>query len=178
MKPLLILPQKHRSDDADLWRAAIRRNWETVRIGQAVDPTLFEGRPTVRYYGNGLHALQLGDRLPISFGKIDPHLLSTLPASLYRISQVVWDESGLPPEELNFDDRIGATSIPVMVRQIRAAAQSGLPDGMVMDFGRLASGEWALIEFNEAWASGLYYCDPDRAFDVIVASQSSSLDIS
>ena len=77
-----------------------------------------------------------------------------------------------PPEELNFDDRLVHTSIPDMVRQIRAAAKSRLPDGVVMDFGKLGSGEWALIEFNEAWASGLYYCDPDGAFDAIMASQS------
>jgi len=96
-----------------------------------------------------------------------------LTASLYRVAQVVWDESGLAPEELNFDDRLVHTSIPDMVRQIRVAAKSRLPDGVVMDFGKLGSGEWALIEFNEAWASGLYYCDPDRAFDVIIASQSA-----
>jgi hypothetical protein len=61
-----------------------------------------------------------------------------------------------------------------MVRAIRAVVNARLPEGVVMDFGRLASGEWALVEFNEAWASGIYYCDPDRALDVIVASQTSS----
>lgn len=249
MKPLLILPQRHRPDDADLWRAAIRRGWETIRVGLVVDSAVFSGRPMVRYYGNTLHSLQLEGHLPLSFGTIDPLLLTELPetrrtialrrfgeitqplttacfvkpisekwfpakvypvgatlpegpladdfayvqtpviftdelrcyvrgheiltASLYRVDQVAWDVSELPPEALNFDDRIEGSCIPELVRRIRAVAKSRLPDGVVMDFGKLDSGVWSLIEFNEAWASGLYYCDPDRALDVIVASQSS-----
>ncbi len=204
----------------------------------------------VRYYGNGLHALQLRGQLPISFHEIDPRLLAELPftrrsvtlqkfaalalplsapafvkpvsekwftarvysagetlpvgplpddlvyvqtpvtfsdevrcfirgneiltASLYRISRVAWDTCGLTPEEINFEDRIQGTDIPEQVRRIREIANKRLPEGVVMDFGKLPSGEWALIEFNEAWASGLYYCDPARALDVIVASQTSA----
>ena len=93
MKPLLILPQKHRSDDADIWRAAIRRGWETVRVGRTVDSATFQDRPRVCYYGNGLHALQLGSRLPVAFGKIDPLLLAELPetrraVALRRFSEI------------------------------------------------------------------------------------------
>src|SRR4051812_15944687 len=43
MKPLLLLPQKHRPDDADFWRAAVRRGWETLRLGRTVDPADFRG---------------------------------------------------------------------------------------------------------------------------------------
>ena len=46
-----------------------------------------------------------------------------------------------------------------------------LPKGVVLDFGLMDNGMWSLIEFNEAWASGLYYCDPEKCFDVIVESQ-------
>lgn len=54
-----------------------------------------------------------------------------------------------------------------------------LPNGVVLDFGRLGYfdsgklgvGRWALIEANEAWASGLYDCDPEKVFDTIIASQ-------
>lgn len=48
---------------------------------------------------------------------------------------------------------------------------NAFPEGVVLDYGQLESGEWALIEANEAWASGLYYCDPELAFNVIEASQ-------
>lgn len=251
MKPLLLLPQKHRPDDADLWRAAIRLGWDTLRVGTTVDREAFAGRPMIRYYGNGLHALQLRGMLPVSFTAIDPAFLpelsvtrrsislqpfaaisvpfakatfvkpvsekwfparvysvgETLPegplpddlayvqspvtftdevrcfvrgdeiltAGLYRVAGVPWDTCGLEPEALNYDDRIQATPIPDYVREIRARAGTRLPEGVVMDFGQLASGEWALIEFNEAWASGLYYCDPQRALDVIVVNQTSPL---
>jgi hypothetical protein len=53
-------------------------------------------------------------------------------------------------------------------------ADSGLPSGVVLDYGLAGDGNWYLIEANEAWASGLYDCDPSLAFDVIVASQESS----
>ena len=47
------------------------------------------------------------------------------------------------------------------------------PNGVVLDFGKVDSVHeiWHLIEANEAWASGLYDVDPEKAFDVIIASQ-------
>lgn len=45
-----------------------------------------------------------------------------------------------------------------------------LPRGVVIDFGWL-DGKWVLLEANEAWASGLYDCDPAKVFDVVEASQ-------
>ena len=48
---------------------------------------------------------------------------------------------------------------------------SPLPDGVVLDFGNDCHGRWTLIEANEAWASGLYDCDPEKVFDAIIESQ-------
>ena len=45
------------------------------------------------------------------------------------------------------------------------------PRGVVLDFAYLASKEWCFIEPNEAWASGIYGCDPTRCLEVIEASQ-------
>ncbi len=45
------------------------------------------------------------------------------------------------------------------------------PKGVVLDFGRTDRNLWYLIEANEAWASGLYDCDPEKVFDTIIASQ-------
>lgn len=91
-----------------------------------------------------------------------------LSSSLYRINTQVWDLTGLPPDEINFDNKIDETPIRQYVKEICSKVK--LPRGVVIDFGRLANGEWNLIEFNEAWASGLYYCDPDKCFDVIINS--------
>src|SRR4051812_9804143 len=79
MKPLLILPARHRSDDADIWRAAVRSGWETFRAGADLSGVSLAGRPRVRYYGNTLHAMQLGSRLPIKFHTIPPTALTVLP---------------------------------------------------------------------------------------------------
>lgn len=58
-----------------------------------------------------------------------------------------------------------------MAKEIAESFVGELPPGIVMDFGRRADGYWSLIEFNEAWCSGLYYSDPLAALDCIVASQ-------
>jgi hypothetical protein len=90
-------------------------------------------------------------------------------ASLYRIDGISYREVDMPPEEINFDDQLKDTIIPKWTKEI--CSKFKLPRGVVIDFGRFHDGGWAVIEFNEAWASGLYYCRPDKCFDVIVASQ-------
>lgn len=44
-----------------------------------------------------------------------------------------------------------------------------MPDTVpsVVDFGVIKGKGWAVIETNEAWASGLYHCDPEQALNVI-----------
>jgi hypothetical protein len=90
-------------------------------------------------------------------------------SSLYRINGVSYQEVDKDPSEINFDDQLKDTMLPTWAKEICNAYQ--LPKGVVIDFGRFADGSWGVIEFNEAWASGLYYCDPEKCFDVIVASQ-------
>ncbi len=47
-----------------------------------------------------------------------------------------------------------------------------MPDTVpsVVDFGVIKGQGWAVIETNEAWASGLYHCDPEQALKVMEAS--------
>jgi ATP-grasp domain-containing protein len=90
-------------------------------------------------------------------------------AALYRIDGVPYGETDLSPEDCNMDEAIKNTILPQWAAEI--CAMGDLPPGVVIDFGQLSDGTWAVIEFNEAWASGLYYCDPEKCFDVIVASQ-------
>ncbi len=54
--------------------------------------------------------------------------------------------------------------------QILSACQSFLPPGVVVDVGCLPTGELALIEFNPAWASGIYGVDPFEAIKCIERS--------
>ncbi|MFI5801895.1 ATP-grasp domain-containing protein [Streptomyces sp. NPDC051561] len=42
-----------------------------------------------------------------------------------------------------------------------------LPTAIVVDVGR-TEGQWAVIEANAAWASGMYTSDPQRALDVLL----------
>ncbi len=98
-----------------------------------------------------------------------------LTSSYYRINQQVWDRVSEDPEHINFDERLKDTPLPRMVKEIYA--KGGLPRGVVIDFGTTKPRafsqdlEWSLVEFNEAWACGLYYTQYDKAFDCIIASQ-------
>lgn len=94
-----------------------------------------------------------------------------LTASYYRVDGVVWDVTGLEPEQINYDESVKDTPIPQMVAEI-ARVVPDLPPGVVMDFWwDRETDQWSLIEFNEAWASGLYYTDYAKALECIVASQ-------
>jgi hypothetical protein len=42
-----------------------------------------------------------------------------------------------------------------------------LPPAVVLDVGRLSSGDWAVIECNPAWGSGIYGCDPTLILPVL-----------
>lgn len=45
-----------------------------------------------------------------------------------------------------------------------------LPPALVIDVGRLATGGWAVVEANPAWASGLCGCDPTAVLPVLAAA--------
>ena len=45
-----------------------------------------------------------------------------------------------------------------------------LPPAIVLDVGRLATGGWAVVEGNPAWASGLCGCDPAAVLSVLAAA--------
>lgn len=80
-------------------------------------------------------------------------------ASYYRVSKEYCP--------VGIDDVDRPKEIDEMVAQLAAF----YPRGVVLDFGYTDRGEWAFIEPNEAWASGIYGCDPVRCLDVIEASQ-------
>ncbi|GAA3491618.1 ATP-grasp domain-containing protein [Streptomyces cremeus] len=50
-----------------------------------------------------------------------------------------------------------------------SACGTTLPSAIVVDVGR-TDGQWAAIEANAAWASGMYSADPQRALDVLLRS--------
>lgn len=53
------------------------------------------------------------------------------------------------------------------------AAIPGLPAGLVIDVGTVG-GEWAVVEANQAWGSGLYACDETMVLPVVAASIGSN----
>jgi hypothetical protein len=98
----------------------------------------------------------------VLYGKI-------LTSSLYRINSIVWDATKEDPKDINFDSRINDTPIPEYCKKINQIYPS--LKSVVMDFGLLENGEWALIEFNECPFSGLYYTDYEKAFECIINAQ-------
>lgn len=59
---------------------------------------------------------------------------------------------------------------PAVLDEMAKELSPMYPNGVVLDFAYDGS-QWMFIEPNEAWASGLYGCCPDKCLDVIVASQ-------
>jgi hypothetical protein len=54
---------------------------------------------------------------------------------------------------------------------VQALRWNGSPTSpSVIDVGRIPGKGWAIIESNQAWASGIYGCDPDGVLDVLEAS--------
>lgn len=90
-------------------------------------------------------------------------------SSYYRMDTQVWDITGLPPDQINFDKQLDKTPIPEMVKAITERCH--FKHGICMDFGTNEKGEWSLVEFNETPFCGLYYMDYDKALEVIINSQ-------
>ena len=42
------------------------------------------------------------------------------------------------------------------------------PSAFVIDIGQLSDGNWAVVEANAAWSSGIYGCDPNAVLDVLL----------
>jgi hypothetical protein len=80
-------------------------------------------------------------------------------ASYYRISQEYCP--------LGLDEVDRTKEIDEMVEKLAPS----YPRGVVLDFAYTERGDWCFIEPNEAWASGIYGCDPTKCLDVIEASQ-------
>lgn len=87
---------------------------------------------------------------------------------------MVYDATDLNPRDINFDGRVNDTAIPGYVAEIYTKANP--PRAIVADFGRHPDGSWSLIEFNEPWCSGIYYCDADKCFDCIIKTQEAKQD--
>ena len=64
-------------------------------------------------------------------------------------------------------------SLPTEIRSMvfRLCKDYDFAPGCVLDFGLTDRGNWIFIEPNEAWASGVYNCNPDECLKVICESQ-------
>ncbi len=53
---------------------------------------------------------------------------------------------------------------------VLTAVGDSLPPGVVLDVGELATGDWAVVETNAAWGSGIYGCDPSEVLRVVATA--------
>lgn len=65
------------------------------------------------------------------------------------------------------DERQQAIDVATRVLHLEDVAT---PRAIVIDVGRLSNGEWAVVEANSAWGSGIYGCDPHQVLDVVQQS--------
>ncbi len=85
---------------------------------------------------------------------------------------VYWDGQIVPQVQVGYEGRGDE-----LWSEARAFAQrvcdltSELPRSCVLDIGLLASGQWAVIEFNPTWASGIYGCTPEQVLTCLEASE-------
>jgi hypothetical protein len=56
-------------------------------------------------------------------------------------------------------------------QQVASTTKLELPVSVVIDVGLTDSRQWAVIEFNPVWASGIYGCDPLQVIECLEASQ-------
>jgi len=55
------------------------------------------------------------------------------------------------------------------VEELLGDSEVQCPPGFVLDVGLISQRGWAVVEANEAWASGLYGCDPADVLPVLLA---------
>lgn len=72
------------------------------------------------------------------------------------------DRLGAPPDEVE-----AARQFATTVLGLPAVAY---PPAFVLDVGVIAEHGWAVVEFNECWASGLYACEATAVLEVLVAA--------
>jgi ATP-grasp domain, R2K clade family 2 len=89
-----------------------------------------------------------------------------------RTGSIYWLGDHVPQVEVGYEGEgdmfwDGARAFAQSV----CAAHGWLPASSVLDIGLLASGAWAVIEFNPVWASGVYGCSPLTVLDCLALSQ-------
>ena len=90
-----------------------------------------------------------------------------------RTGSIYWLDGLVPDVPVGYEgdgDALWPNAIG-FARLVCAESQVELPEGFTLDIGLLRTGHWAVIEFNPAWASGIYACDPFGVLECLVASQ-------
>jgi len=72
------------------------------------------------------------------------------------------DDLGAPPAEVEAARQFATT--------VLESAAVAYPPAFVLDVGVIAERGWAVVEFNECWASGLYTCDPAAVLETLIAA--------
>lgn len=91
-------------------------------------------------------------------------MLNRIPVigSIYAINgKLAKTDTGYPVNEIEYKEAEN------FVNSISNDPFINMPDAFVLDVGKLNTGEWAVIEVNPCWASGLYGCDPYKVLKVL-----------
>ncbi len=92
MKNLLLLDNRYTPDTSDIWRAAIRRGFATIRTDiLRVKDHVIGDYGLIRYYGNTLHAEMIKNYLPFEFIPLNEknRWLTTIPELTKRKIEVI-----------------------------------------------------------------------------------------
>ena len=55
-------------------------------------------------------------------------------------------------------------------RSVVRSPHVSCPPAFVLDVGIIDNRGWAVVEFNECWASGIYACDPAAVLETLLAA--------
>lgn len=172
------LPHDYLQRQVHFYRAADFKQPSTVAFIKPADQKLFPAKvyqPTESM--TGLELLNPDDPILVSevvnFTK--EYRFFILNRQI-QTGSIYWDQDHVPQTKMGYE----GLSDPLwseakhFTEQI-CQQQLDWPASFVLDVGYLATGEWAVIEFNPTWASGIYGCSPEAVLPCLKASQVSIL---
>lgn len=130
------------------------------------DAVAFEAAVTRLRAGRGVQLLVTSDWWDIdSEYRVFTAGRAALTVSPYRVLDEPWSPL-LHTSRASFHREAG----DFVAELLSGLTYGNVPPAAVMDVARLTSGRLTLLEANQAWGSGLYGCDPDKALIAILAA--------
>ena len=90
-----------------------------------------------------------------------------------KTGSVYWDGTRVPDVPVGYEgegDQHWAGALQ-LAQTVCSKTRVDLPSSFALDVGLLESGEWAVIELNPTWTSGIYGCSPEQVLKCLESSQ-------